>query len=183
MHAASKYSTGCAQTAPPAAHLDSSFYVQDWHNQGGIPLSLDRPFLMPLHPFSLFHFLHRHLLSPPPLSLSLSATASLHNAEQHNVFKKHTHFPSWGWNCPKLYPLHNATQAAEKIWINPPPPIFAPIPSRCKIFLIGIASKMRIKAAKLFIPYLSKDLSSPAGVQMETGNPAALLSLHYQLFT
>lgn len=42
---------------------------------------------------------------------------------------------------------------------------------------------MRIKAAKLFIPYLSKDLSSPAGERMETGNPAALLSLHYQLFT
>lgn len=97
--------------------------------------------------------------------------------------KKHTHFPRWGWNCPKLYPLHNAAQAEEKIWINPPPPILAPIPSRCKIFLIGIASKTSIKADKVFIPYLSKDLSSPAGEQMETGNPAALLSSHYQLFT
>lgn len=185
MCTASKQHTGYKQTAPPTTCLDSSFYAKGWQNESGMSLSLDRPCFMPLHLFSLYNSLHTQLLSlSPPSPLPLSRCTMRYSTMPKCL--KSRRFPSWGWNCLKVHPLHNTQQAAE-IWNYPPPAVLTPIPYRCKIYLICIICKKRINAAKLFIPYLSKILSSPAGKRMETGNPAVptytLLSLHYKLFT
>lgn len=125
-----------------------------------------------------FPHLHSH-------SLSLFLQLLLYTMQYSTMsFKKHTAtFPAEAETAPRS--IHYTTPHKQQRRSEPTLPQLSLLPFLldAKHILIGTAGKTRIKAAKLFIPYLSKDLSSPAGERMETGNPAALRSLHYQLFT
>lgn len=99
-------------TAPPTTRLNSLFYAKGWQNESRISLSLDRPSFMPLHLFSLYNFLHAQLLSLSPPSPSPLSRCTMRYSTMPKSLKSRRS-PSWGLNCFKIHPLHNAQQAPE----------------------------------------------------------------------